>query len=150
PSVEKAPAVVTAAPIEKASAVTASSAGKTAALTAPAGSVMETSEVATPPAPVSVATPFAQSADAPAGGVDMQAMVDSIRATVAIAARQGSTQARIALQPEELGGIRIHLSQTPEGLLARLVGDTDAGAQALVAGRSELHRSLSSLGVPLL
>ncbi len=80
----------------------------------------------------------------------MQAMVDAIRATIEIAARQGSTQARIALQPQELGGIRIHLSQTSDGLLARFVGETDAGAQALAAGRSELQRTLSSLGLPLL
>jgi flagellar hook-length control protein FliK len=80
----------------------------------------------------------------------MQEMVDAIRATVELAVRQGSTQARIALQPEELGGIRIHLSQTAEGLVARLVGETPAAAQALAEGHAELHRSLSSLGMPLL
>ncbi len=148
PQVENAPTVATVAPVEKSS--TASSAAKAAPLFVPTGSVVETSEVAAQPAPASTVTPFAQGADAPAGGVDMQAMVDAIRATVAIAARQGSTQARIALQPEELGGIRIHLSQTSDGLLARLVGETAAGAQALEAGRTELHRTLSSLGLPLL
>jgi flagellar hook-length control protein FliK len=80
----------------------------------------------------------------------MQETIDSIRATIELAVRQGSAQARLALQPEELGGIRVHLSQTSEGLLARLVPETQAGAQALADGRSELHRSLSSLGVTLL
>jgi flagellar hook-length control protein FliK len=80
----------------------------------------------------------------------MQDMIDSIRATVEIAARQGMTQARIALQPEDLGHISIRLSQTSEGLLARVSAETPAAAQALMAGRSELHQSLSSLGVSLL
>ncbi len=80
----------------------------------------------------------------------MQDMIDAIRATVEIATRQGVSQARIALQPEELGEIRIHLSQTSDGLLARVTADTPAAAQALAQGRTELHQSLSSLGVSLL
>jgi flagellar hook-length control protein FliK len=99
----------------------------------------------------------AQSGSAPAGagassasGVGMQDMIESIHATIEIAARQGATQARIALQPEELGHISIRLSQTSEGLLARVSAETPAAAQALVDGRAELHQSLSSLGLPLL
>ncbi len=83
-------------------------------------------------------------------GVGMQEMIDAIRGTIDLAARQGLTQARIALQPAELGQIRIHLSQTADGLLARVTADTPAAAQALAQGRSELHQSLSSLGLPLL
>jgi flagellar hook-length control protein FliK len=83
-------------------------------------------------------------------GVGMQEMIDSIRATIELAARQGATQARIALAPEELGQISIHLSQTSEGLLARVSAETPAAAQALADGRSELRQSLSSLGLPLL
>jgi flagellar hook-length control protein FliK len=85
----------------------------------------------------------------PTAGVGMQDMIDAIRATIEIAARQGSTQARIALEPAELGQIRIHLSQTTDGLLARVTADTPAAAQALANGRSELHQSLSSLGLSL-
>jgi flagellar hook-length control protein FliK len=85
-----------------------------------------------------------------ATGVAMQDMIDAIRATVEIAARQGMTQARIALQPEDLGHISIRLSQTSAGLLARVSAETPAAAQALTAGRAELHQSLSSLGVSLL
>jgi flagellar hook-length control protein FliK len=80
----------------------------------------------------------------------MQDMIDAIRATVEIAARAGSTQARIALEPEELGHISIHLSQTSEGLLARVTADTPAAAQALAGARAELHQSLSSLNLTLL
>jgi flagellar hook-length control protein FliK len=85
-----------------------------------------------------------------ATGVGMQEMIDSIRATIEIAARQGVTQARIALEPEDLGHISIRLSQTSDGLLARVSADTPAAVQALAEGRSELHQSLSSLGVSLL
>jgi flagellar hook-length control protein FliK len=80
----------------------------------------------------------------------MQDMINAIRATIDIAVRQGATQARIALQPEELGQINIRLSQTSEGLLARVSAQTPAAAQALADGRSELRQSLSSLGLPLL
>jgi len=58
-------------------------------------------------------------------------MIESIHATVEMAARQGMAQARIALEPEELGSLRIHLSQTADGLLARVSADTPAAAQAL-------------------
>jgi flagellar hook-length control protein FliK len=85
-----------------------------------------------------------------ATGVAMQDMIDAIRASVEIAARQGLTQARITLQPEDLGHISIRLSQTGAGLLARVSAETPAAAQALTAGRAELHQSLSSLGVSLL
>ncbi len=77
-------------------------------------------------------------------------MIDAIHATIELAARRGATQARIALQPEELGEIRIHLSQSTEGIVARLTAATPAAAQALAAGRGELHQSLSSLGATLL
>jgi flagellar hook-length control protein FliK len=87
-----------------------------------------------------------------AGGptVDLQGVIDAARATIALAARQGVSQARIALRPEELGEVRIHLSQSADGLLARVTADTPAAAQALAEGRADLHRSLSSLGVSLL
>jgi flagellar hook-length control protein FliK len=80
----------------------------------------------------------------------MQDIIDAIRATIEVAARQGLTQARIALQPAELGEIRIHLTQTADGLLARVTADTPAAAQILAGARAELHHSLSSAGVSLL
>ncbi len=102
------------------------------------------------PLPATPASAAATASAALGAGVGMQAMIESIRATVELAVRQGMTQARIALQPEELGEIRIHLSQTSDGLLARLTADTPAAAQMLAGARSELHHSLSSLGLSLL
>lgn len=80
----------------------------------------------------------------------MQDTIDTIRATIEIAARGGYAQARIELQPEELGHISIRLRQTSEGLSARVSADTPAGAQALTQGRSELRQTLTSLGVSVL
>jgi flagellar hook-length control protein FliK len=77
-------------------------------------------------------------------------MIDAIHATIELASRRGASQARIALQPEELGEIRIHLSQSADGIVARLTAATAGAAQALAAGRGELHQSLSSLGATLL
>jgi flagellar hook-length control protein FliK len=92
----------------------------------------------------------ATAAPVTAAGVGMQDMIESIRATIEIAARQGAAQARIALHPQELGHISIRLSQTGDGLLARVNAETPAAAQALADGHAELHQSLSSLGVTLL
>jgi len=82
--------------------------------------------------------------------VPMQEMIDAIGATIEIASRQGIARARIDLQPEDLGHISIRLSQTSEGLRARVSADTPAGAQALAQGRSELRQSLNSMGLSLL
>jgi flagellar hook-length control protein FliK len=96
------------------------------------------------------ASPNSGASPLPVPGVPMQEMIDSIGATIELAARQGIAKARIELQPEELGHISIRLSQTSEGLRARVTADTPAGAQALNQGRSELRQSLSSLGLSLL
>ncbi|HXC45816.1 MAG TPA: flagellar hook-length control protein FliK, partial [Solirubrobacteraceae bacterium] len=117
------------------------SAGAEASVGAEAGAGVETNLAASADAgtfPLSVA------------GVPMQEMIDSIGATIELAARQGIARARIELQPEELGHISIRLSQTSEGLRARVTAETPAGAQALTQGRGELRQTLSSMGVSLL
>lgn len=135
-----APGSAAHAAAASASAGTSTSAGTSAA------------SLADPLAPGAGAGGSASSAAGPAAasGVDQQQIIESVRATIELAARQGVTQARIALQPQELGELRIHLSQTSAGLLARVTADTPAAAQALAGARSELHQSLSSLGVSLL
>jgi flagellar hook-length control protein FliK len=83
-------------------------------------------------------------------GVDLQHAIEAVHATIELATRQGVTQARIALQPEELGEIRIHLTQSASGLVARVTADSPAAAQALTEGRAELRSSLSALGLTTL
>ncbi len=108
------------------------------------------SQVVAPAADLQAGAGAASGATLTAAGVEMQEMIDSIRASIQVATRQGIAHARIALQPQELGEIRIHLSQSGAGLVARVTADTPAAAQALAGGRGELQRSLSSLGTVLL
>jgi flagellar hook-length control protein FliK len=82
-------------------------------------------------------------------GVGLQQAIETVNASIELAARSGLAQARIALEPEELGEIRIHLTQTSSGLLARVTAETPAAAQALAAGHVELRESLSSAGLSL-
>ena len=77
-------------------------------------------------------------------------MIEAIRGKIELSARQGTSQARIALAPAELGDIRIHLTQSSQGLIARVTAGTAAAAQALTQGRGELQQSLSTLGLSLL
>jgi flagellar hook-length control protein FliK len=82
-------------------------------------------------------------------GVGLQEAIESLHGTIQLAARQGLSQARISLQPEELGEIRINLTQTAQGLLARVTAQSPAAAQALAAAHAQLRQSLSSLGINL-
>ena len=107
----------------------------TAALTPPANPSPSPSTSTTPTAP---------------SGVNLHQAVDAIHTTIELATRQGFSQARIALSPEALGAIRIHISQSSQGLVARITADTAAAAQALADGHAELRQSLSSLGLTAL
>jgi flagellar hook-length control protein FliK len=80
----------------------------------------------------------------------MDRAIESIRATIAVAARQGTSQARIQLAPASLGSIRIQLQRTDDGLVARVVADRPETAAALQSSASELRRSLEATGQPLL
>ncbi len=82
-------------------------------------------------------------------GAGLQEAIESLHGTIQLAARQGLSQARISLQPEELGEIRINLTQTAQGLLARVTAESPAAAQALAAAHAQLRQSLSSLGINL-
>jgi flagellar hook-length control protein FliK len=114
---------------------------------APAGA---TPAAGSPAPQASAASPSGQ-LGAPSGyGVDLNQAIEAVHATIELATRQGLTSARIALAPAELGEIRIHLSQSASGLVARLTADTPAAAQALSEGRAELRQSLQSLGLTAL
>jgi flagellar hook-length control protein FliK len=83
-------------------------------------------------------------------GVGLRQAIEAVHATIELASRQGLSQARIALSPADLGEIRIHLSQSAQGLVARVTADTPAAAQALAEGHAELRQSLHSLGLTAL
>jgi flagellar hook-length control protein FliK len=87
---------------------------------------------------------------APLARVQSAQIAEAIHAAVAFVRRGSASVARIALQPRELGDVRVHLAQTSQGLVARLTASTTEGAQALLQARAELHSSLSQLGTTLL
>jgi hypothetical protein len=72
------------------------------------------------------------------------------QAVVRLAVRDGSTQARITLEPAELGRVEIHLRYQAGGVAATLLADGTEAAQALVAAAGELRRSLEAQGVAVL
>jgi flagellar hook-length control protein FliK len=81
---------------------------------------------------------------------ELQNAVDAVRATFTMAVRQGQTQARISLSPPSLGAIRISLSQTSDGLVARVVADHPEALRLLMQNSAELRNSLQSSGLHLL
>jgi Flagellar hook-length control protein FliK len=104
----------------------------------------------TPPAPTATAPAApAQPAALPAR-VDLAHLIEQTRATIAMAVRQGSSQASMQISPASLGSIRIHLQTTAQGLIARLIADHPDAAQTLQQGGGDLRRSLQETGLPLL
>jgi flagellar hook-length control protein FliK len=74
--------------------------------------------------------------------------------TVSLAIQLGNSGAasivRIRLTPPELGGIRVSITQTADGLVARVLADHAGAAQTLAQSGDELRRSLANAGVSLL
>lgn len=94
---------------------------------------------ATPAAPV-----------APPAGVGLDRAIETVRLALRAAADRGVAHARIELHPRELGGIEIHLRQTTDGLVARVVAEHATAAQLLQHAGAELRRSLETQGLTLL
>ena len=94
-------------------------------------------------------TSFMQLSSATLGRA-LRQQIESLRATVALAVRSGGAQARISLSPPELGALRIRLTQTEGGLIARVSAESGAAAQALSENQGELRNTLASLGITLL
>jgi flagellar hook-length control protein FliK len=84
------------------------------------------------------------------GAVTLQEAVDAVKATFTAANQAGVSSARISLSPVELGGIKISLSQTADGLIARVATDHPEAAQTLQQNAADLKRSLEASGMQLL
>lgn len=82
--------------------------------------------------------------------VHLQEAVDAVRATFTAANQAGISSARISLTPASLGGIKISLTQTPDGLIARVATDHPEAAQTLQQSAGDLRRSLEAGGMSLL
>jgi len=150
---EIADAVTASAPAPQHDASSGSPAGASPTSIAP--STPTATPVASPVAPATAAvttaaTAATASADPHTGGVALHQAIETVHMTVELAARNGYSQARIQLAPEELGEIRIHLHQTADGLVAKVTAADGAAAHTLQQGGAELRRSLESAGVTLL
>jgi len=108
-------------------------------------------------APAAPATPLAAAhAAAPADvplpgrGVGLEHAVETVRLALRHGAERGVSHARISLTPRELGTVEVHLRQTADGLVARVVAEHAGAVQQLQQAGAELRRSLESQGLTLL
>jgi flagellar hook-length control protein FliK len=106
---------------------------------------------ATTPAPTTTAaaTSAAPAAPVASSTVSLQQAVETVRLTIGASAQRGVTRARIALRPEELGGVEVHLRHTAEGLSARVVAEAPEAARLLSQAAGELRRTLEQQGLNL-
>ena len=101
------------------------------------------------------APPLAQTAEPalaphePPAGMRLHQAVETVEAIVRMAQSSGVTRARVALHPEQLGGLEIHLRHTADGIAARVVADSSQAAHMLRGGGEELRRSLEAQGLNL-
>jgi flagellar hook-length control protein FliK len=103
------------------------------------------------PAPTTTvaATAAAPAAPVASSAVSLQQAVETVRLTLGASAQRGVTRARIALRPEELGGVEVHLRHTAEGLSARVVAEAPEAARLLSQAAGELRRTLEQQGLNL-
>jgi hypothetical protein len=116
----------------------APAAGPTAPVVAPASG----------PAPQAAAP--AQPLAAPARGVGLEHAVETVRLALRAGAERGVSHARISLTPRELGTIEIHLRQTTDGLVARVVAEHGSAVQQLQQAGADLRRQLEQSGITVL
>ncbi len=106
-----------------------------------------------PGAPLSTptsATATPTTGGSPAAAVPLSRAGEALSATLTAMHSHGVSVARISLAPASLGGIRITLTQTTAGLVARVSADHPEAAQALLQSAEELRRGLEAGGTPLL
>jgi flagellar hook-length control protein FliK len=115
--------------------------------TDPAGVQAPAAQQAPPTAPQ--AGPIEANRFEPAPGMRLHQAVETVQAVVKMAQTNGVTRARVALHPEQLGGLEIHLSSTKDGVTARVVADAAQAANVLRHAGDELRRSLESQGINL-
>jgi flagellar hook-length control protein FliK len=73
--------------------------------------------------------------------------IDSVRATFSTISATGVASARISLSPASLGGITVSLSQTSEGLIARLTAEHPETMATLTQNAGQLRQSLADSGI---
>ena len=130
-------------------AVDGQASAQTATPATPAAAGSMPAAPAAPPATAHASAP-AQAAAVPARPVGLEHAVETVRLALRHGAERGVSHARISLTPRELGTIEVHLRQSADGLVARVVAEHASAAQQLQQAGAELRRSLEQQGVTLL
>jgi len=86
----------------------------------------------------------------PGRAVGLEHAVETVRLALRAGAERGVTHARISLTPRELGTIEVHLRQTADGLVARVVAEHASAAQQLQQAGTDLRRQLEQSGINVL
>lgn len=102
---------------------------------------------AAPQATVAQAAPATEPQSA--AGMRLHQAVETVYAVIRMSQSSGITQARVQLHPAELGQIDIHLRQTPDGIVAKVVADAGQAANVLRHAGDELRRALQAQGLNL-
>jgi flagellar hook-length control protein FliK len=76
--------------------------------------------------------------------------VESVEATLRLAAGKGVTHASLSLRPAQLGQVEVRLRATADGLVATVAADAAQAAGVLQQAEGDLRRSLEDAGVRLL
>jgi flagellar hook-length control protein FliK len=82
--------------------------------------------------------------------VNLQELVETVKATFTTASQSGLSSARISLSPASLGSIEISLTQTSQGLVAHIAADHPDAVETLQQNAADLRRSLEASGTSLL
>jgi flagellar hook-length control protein FliK len=86
----------------------------------------------------------------PATPVPLSRAAETVEHVLRLGSDRGVTHARIALRPAELGSIDVHLRQTSQGLVAKVVAHEAVAVQTLQQAAGDLRRSLEQQGLTLL
>jgi flagellar hook-length control protein FliK len=82
--------------------------------------------------------------------VPLARSAEAVEHVLRLASSGGVTHARIALHPEELGSVDVHIRSTSEGLVARVVAHTAEAVQTLQQSANDLRKSLEEQGLNVL
>jgi flagellar hook-length control protein FliK len=82
--------------------------------------------------------------------VPLSRSAEAVEHVLRLASAQGVTHARIALKPQELGSVDVHIRSTNEGIVARVVAHSAESVQTLQHAANDLRRSLEEQGVNVL
>jgi flagellar hook-length control protein FliK len=82
--------------------------------------------------------------------VPLSRAADAVEHVLRLASSRGVTHARIALTPESLGSIDVHLRHTSDGVVAKVVAHSAEAVQHLQQAAADLRQQLEGQGVNLL